>query len=385
MISRRLFLTSGGAATALGAWTLARQGLAAQTPPPPSDHNRLCVIEDRLGINNPWCDPPTTTTTTLPPTTSTSTTTTTLPPPTGRFPGDPGVGRYYVGWCEDDFSGAPQNFEIGQGWTPKPLSVWNSYSTASNARVQAADLDYAINHGAIAAQSFKLSTWTPAQIVAGSADAAIDDSANMCLARAPHPIWLCYYHEPEDNFTTATTATSYRAAYRRIVSRFRARGVTNVAWQPIYMCPWTFDGSGRDWRWWHPDWTGSGNTWHDDEMMDLLGLDTYNPLPGGTGNRSFASMLDAALNDRNAAGAPVRPIVLPEFGMSNVATPTPDWVAWSTLARDYAVANGIVAFCYWNNNDNTPRRYDFTAASDPTGNKLAGWHVIANGSVAWAS
>ena len=171
-------------------------------------------------------------------------------PAVARFPGDPGATNFYIGWAE------PQTLITAATWSGKPVSIYHGYSTAANARVQSSKLDIAINNNCVASQSFKLSTWTPAQIVTGSADAAIDDSANMCLARDPWPIWLCYYHEPEDNFTTATTATQYRAAYRYIVQRFRDAGVTNVAWMPIYMCPWTFDGSGRNWRWWHADWTG---------------------------------------------------------------------------------------------------------------------------------
>ena len=151
----------------------------------------------------------------------------------------------------------------------------------------------------------------------------------------------------------------------------------------ILQCPWTFrpstsgqPGSGRDWRWWHPDWTGTGNTWYADKVIDMIGLDTYDPLPGGTTNQDFLLMLNDTLDKVEASGNPRYPYVMPEFGMSNVATPTPNWVNWCTDARDYAKTRNIRCFCYWNNNNDTPRRYDFTAASDPTGAKLNGWHVI---------
>lgn len=305
---------------------------------------------------------------------------------TERYPGDPGPGHYYVGWA------GPQSIATGQSWSTAPLGVYHNYSTAADARVDSAKLDVAIAAGLIPSQSFKLTTWTPAQVAAGSADAAIDASAAICIARAPHPIWLCYFHEPEDNFPSSTDATNYRAAYRRIVTRFRAAGVTNVAWMPIFQAPYTFrtsamgrpgGGSNRDWRWWHPDWnggtTGTSADWDSDLMMDVLGLDVYDPLPGGTSEQDFTLMLDDTLNQIYGDGYPAHPIVFPEFGISKVATPTPSWPSWCATARDYALSHDINAFIYWNNNNDTPRRYDFTAASDPDGTKLLGWHVITDG------
>ncbi len=246
-------------------------------------------------------------------------------------------------------------------------------------------LDAAISNSMIPSQSFKLHPdYTPAQIVAGIADADIDASAADCLARAPHPIWLCYYHEPEDNFPTAGEAADYRAAYRYIVTRFRSAGVTNVTWMPIYMCPWTFrNASGRDWRWWHPDWTGSG--WHSDIMMDMMGFDIYNPLPGSTGNNAFLSMLNEAMVKINASGAPQWDIAIPEFGMSwGATTPAPpNWIDWCTAAVNDALDNRVKSFTYWDNSTEEAGRYSFGPTYDPTGNKLAGWNVIVNASMKW--
>ena len=126
----------------------------------------------------------------------------------------------------------------------------------------------------------------------------------------------------------------------------------------------------------------TGNVWHSDEMMDLFGLDIYDPLPDpGITHHDFSEMLDTALADRDAAGAPVKPIVIPEFGMSNVATPTPDWDDYCADVLDRVIEEDIVGIVYWNNNNDSPRRYDFTAASDPTGEKLSGWQTIAEASV----
>lgn len=305
------------------------------------------------------------------------------PLPAASYPGDPGPSVYYVGWALGPGNSTVPTAQSNPGWPAGKVSIIHDYSTTTNTRVHASKLDAAISRGMIPSQSFRLNTYTPAQIVAGSADADIDASAADCLARAPYPIWLCYYHEPEDNFTTAGAAADYRAAYRYIVTRFRAAGVTNVAWMPIYMCPWTFrNASGRDWRWWHADWNGGNGAagWHSDIMMDLMGLDVYNPMPGGTQNESFASMINEAVNKIAASGAPEWDIVIPEFGMSwNATNPVPDWVDWATLARNHALANRVKSFTYWDNSTVEPGRYSFGSTYDPTGNKLDGWNVIVDG------
>jgi len=315
-----------------------------------------------------------------------------------RFPGDPGAGQFYIGVAggprqQTDAAGNPlSDIDACTSWSQRPTAIYHDYSTATNTRVDTGKLDTAINNNCVASQSFKLSSFTPAQIVAGNANADLTISANDCMARAPWPIWLCYYHEPEDNFPSETEAADYRAAYRHIVQHFRNAGVQNVAWLPIYQCPYTFrttalgrpgGGSNRDWRRWHADWNG-GNTltsadWHSDRMMDLFGLDIYNPLPGGTSNQDFDTMILDTYNDIQADGfGPMPPIVVPEFGMSDVITPTdptwntdycPDVLAW-------AQSDDVVGIIYWNHNSDTPPRYDFQAASDADGSKLAGWRVI---------
>lgn len=330
-----------------------------------------------------------------------------------RFPGDPGLGQpYYVGWAEDDGAGVTQTLPVGQAWTTgKTLSLWHTYSNAADERIEGPNirspesgLDYGITNNCVVSQSIKLLTWSPAQIVTGLADAALTDSAAQCIARAPHPIWVCYYHEPEDNFEASDQqSTDFRAATRYMVQRFRDEGVTNVAWMPILQAPWSFrsnppvpsrpgGGSGRDWRRWHADWnggnTGTGADWHEDRMMDFFGVDVYNPLVGGTSNQDFVHMMDDTFNLVTDDGFYDQGGVCTakgifEFGISNVATPTPDWVAWCTAARDYMLANDFVCVTYWNNNDNTPRRYDFTAASDPDGTKLQGWNIIAAAGQVW--
>jgi hypothetical protein len=304
------------------------------------------------------------------------------------FPGDPGDGNYYTGWA------APSSIATGRSWTVAPdIGIYHEY--AGSANLSASKFDVSINAGLIASQTFK-GTLTPAQFASGAGDAAIDAMAAICAARAPHPLWCCYYHEPEDNITTAADMETFRAASRRIVLRFRAAGVTNVAWMPIYMNPYTFGPfSGRDWRTWHPDWTGS--TWQDTLTMDLMGMDTYNPLPGSGTQRpsqGFDQMFDTARAKIELPGYPQWDYVIPEFGISNMANPTPDWVAWCTTARNYAKANRVKAFIYWDNSQvatGIAGTYSFGQPPagatentyDPSGQKKAGWDVIATAAKAF--
>lgn len=329
-----------------------------------------------------------------------------------RFPGDPGNGVFYVGWDQGPKpEGALSN---GISLSPAPLSVYHAYSTATHARVQDTHIDTAITNNMIASQSFKLDFYTPSQITAGSADADIAASITICRDRTPWPIWLCYVHEPEDNFTSSTSASQYRAAFRYIVQKFRDAGVTNVAWQTILQDPWTFltttnntggdgdllddnsssGGSGRDWRWWHPDWKGTNNRnstdWYTgaDRMIDMIGLDLYNPMPpaspGPGTSRSFQTFLEYALNDIEAVGTPTVPYTLPEFGMSKWATPYPNWLDWCNAAITVAKARNVICFGYWNHSGDA-HRYDFdTAVGDIDGTKLLGWEAICNASVACA-
>jgi hypothetical protein len=288
-------------------------------------------------------------------------------------------------------------------------------------------MDEARSRNMISSQSFKFGgVGRFVAINAGTYDADIDAWAARCIARAPWPIWLCYFHEPEDDMTvknadgsTNVTATrererQYRLATRRMVLRFRARGVKNVAWMPIYMNPYTFQsGSGRDWRNYNADWTGTG--WHDDLTMDMMGMDTYDPLPWAvkdsagrflpppegpwpTARRNhytFPGLWSNAFAKMEQAGYPVWDYVIPEFGMSNGVDPDPDWGPWGATARDFAKAHRIKAFCYWDNSGDIGR-YSFdtrltsvsgspytNAHPDANGTKKIGWNNIVNGAKVW--
>lgn len=323
--------------------------------------------------------------------------TTAAPVVAATFPGDPGNGKYYVSWA------GPQTIATGNSWSNNKISVWHEYSSDTNRRVQASKLDTAINAGCIASQSFKLG-FTGAgdeqasaqRIVAGTYDADIDASIATVKARAPHPIWLCYWHEPGGDFTTDAARADYRAAFRYIVGKFKAAGVTNVGWQAIQEAPYDFrptsfspgGGRGVDWRKYHPDWKGTTtNTaadWYTgaNKVCDMIGLDIYCPLVGGTSFQDYDLIWKSVSDEWTAKAFPVSQyggVCIMEMGWSDVITPNPDWLAYSQRVLVQQGLRNIKCFTWWNNNNATPRRYDFTAASDADGDKLAGWQNLCAG------
>lgn len=320
------------------------------------------------------------------------------PPPTSRFPGDPGDGKYVLGWANGPGPGAP--LAVGQSWSKNKISVYHDYSGGTNGRVNGSQLDIAINAGKIASQSIKLGGENPSSVLNGSLDADITVSINACKARAPWPIWLCYFHEPGGNFNTEASATLYRAAFRYIIAKFRAANVTNVCWMPILEAPFDFrnpsyspgGGRGMTWRRHHPDWkgtnTGTAADWYTgaDKMADVFGLDIYNPLVGGTSFQDYDNIWKSVTDAWTAGGynpAWHAGVCIMEMGFSDIINPDPDWVAYANRILVQQPLRNIKCFTYWNNNGEVPRRYDFTPASDSDGDKLAGWHKIVDGAVVY--
>lgn len=317
------------------------------------------------------------------------------------FAGDPGDGNFYVSWA--DGPGGSGDISVGNSWSLNKISVFHNYSTAANGQPSTAMIDEAIGHNVIASQSFKLNGTNTTGILAGDTDAQITAAAQACIAREPWPIWLCYFHEPAGNFTTDTARANYRAAYRYIVQRFRAEGAgSNINWMPIQEAPWDFrptainptpSGGGRnvDWRKYHPDWnggtTGTRADWYDDLVCDTIGLDIYNPLVGGTGFQDYDEIWDDVEWQWEQGAFPVDEyggVCIMEMGWSDVIDPDPDWNAYAarTLARQQM--HNIKCFTWWNNNNDTPRRYDFTAASDADGDKLSGWQSLCSAATVWS-
>src|SRR5436190_4776680 len=176
------------------------------------------------------------------------------PPPSLNFPGDPGDGNYMIGYSLEEGTASGMGLSERLTWPGYPgdskVSVMHDYS-GNDTGVDQTKINAALAAGFIPSQSVKFKAYTSASIAAGTRDAAIDTAAAFCYSKRPHPIILCYWHEPGGDYGTGTDPNAsgssqlmkdYRDAYRRIVTRFRAAGVDNVAWTPILETPWNFAG-----------------------------------------------------------------------------------------------------------------------------------------------
>ncbi|HYH28480.1 MAG TPA: glycosyl hydrolase [Actinomycetota bacterium] len=147
-------------------------------------------------------------------------------------------------------------------------------------------------------------TWK--SIAAGSQDARIDTQAERVKAFGA-PIYLSFHAEPEyvGQGGIYGNGADFRAAWRRIVDRFRARRVTNVRWVMVLM-GWTFNpSSGRN-----PLDYYAGSSY-----VDAVGADAYNWYDCREAIKSswisFGSAFQAAYNWSVARG---KPLVAAEWG-----------------------------------------------------------------------
>ena len=141
-----------------------------------------------------------------------------------------------------------------------------------------------------------------AAIANGSQDATIISHANA-IKSFGYPLYLTFHHEPEDDLATYGTPADFAGAFRRVVTVFRAQGVTNVAfvWN---MMGWSFNPkSGRDANSFYPG----------DAYVDIVGSDGYNWYPKpGAGWVTF----QAVFTDTNAfAVAHNKPWMVVEYGV----------------------------------------------------------------------
>lgn len=327
------------------------------------------------------------------------------PAPAARFPGDPGKGNYRMGVALE--RGTTSGWDLAEAmarpWFNDKITVIHDYARSTAKFLDTTSAQGIIDAGfPVVSQSMKLGglpgTWAEKcrAVLAGTHDAALNEFAAFLKAHPLIAFWLCIYHEPED--LTGDNAKLLRQVTRYVVFYLRQQGVTNVAWQPIYQNPYTFPN--RDFRLWHADWKGTTTTanpaadWHTgtERTMDMLGLDTYNPLPPSSGvtgrNRPYAAdMMKLAEDHTKAAGFPYdeTPKCEPEFGFGRINTtdqaPPEGWVRYAEGKRDYDKARDVVATVLWDNSDDIGRyRLEGTTGASPSWQqKRAGWDLLCAG------
>jgi Glycosyl hydrolase family 26/TAT (twin-arginine translocation) pathway signal sequence len=102
-----------------------------------------------------------------------------------------------------------------------------------------------------------------ADVAAGTWDAHLNQIADNCIAFA-QPMFLTFFHEPENDQATFGTPADYVAAWRHAVNVFRDKGVSNVSWTTCLMGSTYWDK--RKAARWYPG----------DAYVDYIGADAYN-------------------------------------------------------------------------------------------------------------
>jgi hypothetical protein len=172
--------------------------------------------------------------------------------------------------------------------------------------------------------------------------------ANTIKSR-PGPVLVAYHHEPEAAGSSRYgSAADFVAAYRRVVTIFRAQGVGNVqfTWQMTAFSFRAPSGDARSAARWYP---GDGH-------VDVVGADVYNWSACGHGNdrwMELAVLTDPVLAFARAHG---KQAALAEFA----SDPGPRRVEWLRNAHRYLVANqgAITAAFYFNRGPTNPSNQD---------------------------
>ncbi len=206
------------------------------------------------------------------------------------------------------------------------------------------------------------STWSKNQLLATIPDngtvSLSFDSVNpgtptqiaTFLAGKP-PTMKCYatyFHEPEDNFTTAAQKAAYLASWRSYAPVFRAAGCVPT----LILMKWTLNPhSGTDWHDWYPQ--GS---------VDVMGFDAYNTRAKIGGYGDPAKYLAPIL----AASAETQlPWALTELGSDIPAGTAPaERAAWAHGVAVAAGADPNFLFAdWWDVLSTTGRDYTLDSAT----------------------
>lgn len=334
----------------------------------------------------------------------------TPPPPTyqPQFLGDPGENKYMIGWAFGPGNDTMSELRANPGYPGDSfVSVIHDYS-GNNQGIDTGSVNTIMGLNMIPSQSikFKSAGSTPAAIAAsiasGARDAWLDTMYAFMISKAPKYMYCTYHHEPGGEFGSSANTQAmkdYRDAYRRIVLRGRAAGVTNVMWQPILETPWNFAGNGvpgapvsgspswMDFRYWHPDWDWRTNTWFDDITMDMFGIDLYVPMINGSTYRQFGTDMSYVQTKLAATGAPPWPFTIMEHGMNNDAIGH-DWPDYATKKRDFMKANNVKLTTYWDNSADlgrysfgpAPQGHNDSSDFDDDGTKKIGYNIVRDGS-----
>ncbi len=198
-------------------------------------------------------------------------------------------------------------------------------------------------------------------IANGSQDAWIQQRADAFKAFGS-PIYLTFHHEPENDLSRFGTPADFAAAFRHIVTVFRSRNVTNVAFVWTMMA-WTFNPrSGRDAMSYYPG----------DSYVDFVGADGYSWYPARSGD-PWTSFHDIFTDTNSFAIAHGKPWMVVEYGcLEDPAVPgrKAQWFRDSlTTAKTWPSLKALLYF------DVNKSPYNWV--TDSTTSSMSGYRQIA--------
>ena len=201
-------------------------------------------------------------------------------------------------------------------------------------------------------------------IADGSQDSIIDARARS-LKALRRPVLLRWFWEMDGlrNRSRAVSPSYYRAAFRRIVSRFRAAGANNVE---FVWCPTAYGFK-----------SGAAPAWYPgDDVVDWTCADLYNwaPLRPGSKWTSFASLVQSYYTW--AARHP-RPMMIGEFGVMEDPRSPGRKAQWLTDARNALKTRfpKIKATVYFNGDGEEDRPYVWDLSTSAS--SRAAWQAWA--------
>lgn len=191
------------------------------------------------------------------------------------------------------------------------------------------------NHSAVIV-SFKA---LPKTILSGADDSALRHFFNT--APTGHPIYWCYYHEPEDNIAAGQfKLADYKAAWAHVTELARAAHNPDLHATLILMQWDLVRASHRNWRNYLP---GGG-------IIDVLGWDAY-PVGSATNVNPQLTPPGGFMGPAIAASKSVHlPYGFPEFGLS-----TPKGrPGWLKHVGAYIMRSGALFASYFDGNHQYP-------------------------------
>jgi len=200
-------------------------------------------------------------------------------------------------------------------------------------------------------------TW--AQVAKGDpeVDAAIDAEADYLRKTFPEKFFLAIHHEPEDEIKAATgsgyTAKDYRAMYRHVALRLKAKGVTNAVFVMNYMGspywgsqPWFEDlypgDDVVDWIAEDPYIFGQDPEWASGGVGGALNR-TQKAYPKWPGFYTWATTKHSG-----------KPIMLAEWGIDRKLGEQIRKAAFGTMPSQLATYPQVKALVYWNETEFDP-------------------------------